>query len=558
MPKNNIEKTPQSGTIDFNNIAKTTTANNSPSDIKVFNSNDTNASVALDEESKISLFKTNSDATQDIALNNPADADADLSNNVIAVSYPELIEKYSSEDLKEFKDLNPKQLSFVKQLSQTKLCAENIAAVAEKSTMPQVKKITSKVLDMEKACGDNNLDSIYITRDSYDSKAFVISAIQKDNVIMSELLDENLNLQAIEKRAKYETEDNSYMETESHDFRTNTISKVKSKYNEPTEAYYPINEIRSVVDNKGEMVSREYSRPSQIDGTFDVDVLHKNGELEQVSRGKVDEKSGVVTVKKNMTSLDGTKTLYSYVDTPSGDRALTYTITTKDGEVLMDNHKSFHVISPNHFTSTFNDKAYDITTDEKSLTVKDMSDSGKTATLAFDNITGNKETMIRALKQMPGDELLALSETTKTIDGELDFLKSYYDGRDKSMHSGSNLFVVLHELGHAKDMKKLDFTDEKTLASTIKTTISNNPEFLKIYNSEKTAFLAAFPYAQRQNINYFADSYSPENKTRSSGEIIAESNAISNTPKSVDITSIRTQYLQQYFPRTIAYLGSKL
>ena len=33
--------------------------------------------------------------------------------------------------------------------------------------------------------------------------------------------------------------------------------------------------------------------------------------------------------------------------------------------------------------------------------------------------------------------------------GSKDVLESYYDPGDKSIHSGSNLFVIMHELGHA-------------------------------------------------------------------------------------------------------------
>lgn len=41
-------------------------------------------------------------------------------------------------------------------------------------------------------------------------------------------------------------------------------------------------------------------------------------------------------------------------------------------------------------------------------------------------------------------------------------------------------------------------------------------------------------------------------------ETIAETNALLNTYQSVDLLGSRTQYLQQHFPRTIAYLSEKL
>ena len=40
-------------------------------------------------------------------------------------------------------------------------------------------------------------------------------------------------------------------------------------------------------------------------------------------------------------------------------------------------------------------------------------------------------------------------------------------------------------------------------------------------------------------------------------ETIAESNALLTTPKTHELLAIRSQYLQQYFPRTIALLDQK-
>ena len=39
-------------------------------------------------------------------------------------------------------------------------------------------------------------------------------------------------------------------------------------------------------------------------------------------------------------------------------------------------------------------------------------------------------------------------------------------------------------------------------------------------------------------------------------EVIAEGNALLTTPKTMDLLAIRSQYLQQYFPRTIASLSN--
>ena len=81
----------------------------------------------------------------------------------------------------------------------------------------------------------------------------------------------------------------------------------------------------------------------------------------------------------------------------------------------------------------------------------------------------------------------------------------------------------------------------------------------QIYEKEKKAFNKAYPDAQRNHIAYFIN-----HETHYNGEIggkketIAESNALLTTAKTHEVLGIRSQYLQQNFPETIAYLDKKL
>ena len=69
----------------------------------------------------------------------------------------------------------------------------------------------------------------------------------------------------------------------------------------------------------------------------------------------------------------------------------------------------------------------------------------------------------------------------------------------------------------------------------------------------------SFPQAQRTHIDYFINT---ENHTGGEngaiGETIAETNALINSPKTVEALEYRSQYLQQYFPRTIAAVAQYL
>lgn len=534
---------------------------------------------AICNDSGIFIFNEDMGANTELTSK---DIDA---NRYLGGDIPELDsvirERYSPGILKVFNGLNSEQLKSLKHLAKTRLIAEDAADIAKKFNESDVKKITSHLLEMQKTCSENNLKEITFKPDSYDPSAYLINLTQIDEVAeRNELLDKNMNRQAYDEAIEYKTADGRYFgEKKSHDLRTNTYTYIRYGCNSDEKKSYVTHEIRSTLDKDGKVKSRVYLRPSQVKGIYDIDKMDENGKIEPVSRGVLDPKTGAVGVKKTMTSLDGTKTFYSYADTPNGDRTLTYKITDKDGKVLMDNTKTFHVISDNHYTSTSNGKSYDITVGDYSLTVKDMADSKRTATFNFHELEDdifakmknlekmknpekikkqvlsdsydNKEKILEALKQLPGDELLALKETTKILKGRENAMDSVYTPSDKSLYSGNKLFSILHELGHAKDSK--NFTASTLVDDFNKgfgTVVTNDNEFKKIYKEEREAFKSAFPTTQRQYIDYFINGYQDSIYGRK--ETVAESNALLNTPTPLDTLEMRTQYLQQYFPRTIA------
>ena len=165
---------------------------------------------------------------------------------------------------------------------------------------------------------------------------------------------------------------------------------------------------------------------------------------------------------------------------------------------------------------------------------------------------------MKVLKKMPGEELLKLKKNVSELEGTTEVLRSYSQtGKDKrTIHTGDNLFVILHELGHAVDMKDVDMNN---LQYTVQNAIFEDREFNEIYEREKAAFNKAFPDTQRNHIAYFIN-----HETHYNGEIggrketIAESNALLTTAKTHEVLAMRSQYLQQHFPETIAYLHRKL
>ena len=108
-------------------------------------------------------------------------------------------------------------------------------------------------------------------------------------------------------------------------------------------------------------------------------------------------------------------------------------------------------------------------------------------------------------------------------------------------------------------MRDIDISSQQAYLETLGKTIFTNTKLEKTFEEEKANFNKAFPDAQRDHIDYFVNTLNHYGGAYGGlRETIAESNAILNTPKTMDMLAIRSQYLQQYFPKTIAHLSTLL
>ena len=446
-----------------------TSTNNSNTNLDVFASDNVAARVNLVADENNSLFSTNlklseDNTTTETPTNETAKSD-DLPED-IKLKYP------SAEDQKALKSLSAEQLEQAKKLMDTKIKAGNIVQIVQLFKPEQVDKIKEKAKEMETAAG--GADNVYVmglTNDKYDRSAYNLVSLNMDLSMQTTVLDKDLKTRSIERLSEHTTEDEKkYRIQEAYDIQNNTLSKIRYDFDEKYNTFKANYEIRSKIREDGSMVSREYTRPSQVAGMYDVEVLDENG-LKNPSRTKV-KKNGRTTVRRDMESPDGTKTKYTYRDDPQGNRYSRYKITTQDGEVLMNNTKTFKVIDANTFKSTFNDNSYTMTVDGDILTVVDDNNPENSAKIDMSKIKGKKEAFIPVLKQMSGDQLIALSKTTDNLVGIDSVIESYYDPKNHSINSGDDMFVVLHEEGHAKDFQTLSMWD----SSSIQTLISRNED----------------------------------------------------------------------------------
>ena len=444
----------------------------------------------------------------------------------------------------------------IKELSTCALEGDNIIKVAKEKDL-DIKKVIKKANDMAKMFTEGELVGVTFARDKYSKGDYTCKAENYNRESYTEILDKNLNRYALESSKEVDLDKKSYKIKKVTDFRNNTTAK--TRYEKIDGMYQATHEIRIVKDKSGKVQRTEYTEPSQIKGVMDIKYMYPNGEVKQVSSGKIDAKTGIMSIKKDMVSSNGTRTEYLFEDDPQGNRISDYKITDKNGKVLLKNSESFEVVSPNKFISSKNNEKYEITADDDSVTVKDMNNPDRTATFKRGvEIIGDEEEIMKVLKKMPGEELLKLKKNVSELEGTTEVLRSYSQtGKDKrTIHTGDNLFVILHELGHAVDMKDVDMNN---LQNTVQKAVFMDEEFNEIYEREKAAFNKAFPDTQRNHIAYFID-----HETHYNGEIggrketIAESNALLTTAKTHEVLAMRSQYLQQHFPETIAYLHGKL
>jgi uncharacterized protein YjhX (UPF0386 family) len=446
-------------------------------------------------------------------------------------------------------NLSGQELVRAKGLAQSNLGIDKITEISKNPNLKNIDKLVDKINDLQNSNNKNVIDLSFET-DKYNKKQFMLKATFDDMTYKSELLDRKLDTVAEETMELQTIKGKKYQVKKVQDYKNNTASKVTLECNSKMPIPLAKNEIRVIKDENGKVQRKECFELSDVEGTPNVRYVYPDGKVEQVSMAKRFENTGVVKVKKDMKSLDGTESKYEYVDNPQGDRILKYKITDKDGKVLLDYNQFFDVISDNKFISSKNGKSYEMTVNENNLHVKDMQTEEET-TIEFDKIEGNKEKLIAALKQMPGDELMRLSEVSPNLEGVDNTLQSTWNCKVKKIKTGDNLYTALHELGHAKDYEFVNVEDKSSFMKSL----FNNPEINETFEEEKAAFNEKFPEAQREHIGYFI-----ENSDYKDGlqEAIAESNALLSTKNSEDIFAIRSHYLQQYFPKTIALLATEL
>ena len=354
-----------------------------------------------------------------------------------------------------------------------------------------------------------------------------------------------------------EEEDNLKLFSRSLDLRNKTLTTQHQKFDDKQNGFILTKQIIERKNDNDETISTEVMKPSKIKGMYDVDVKYPNEKVDQIAKSTIDPKTGIKSIKKDMKSEDGTRTQFLYEDDPKGNRILDYKITDENGKLLMCRSQSFEVVDDNHFISAQNGYKYDITVDDKKITVKDLHHETEAEINFNKKFKGKKEEVVNLLKKVPGEELFEVVDSVKKLKGKGkdEVLASAYSPLTRNINIGDDLMVFLHELGHAKDFQVKNGI--KYLQGKANALYSDNKDIQKVYLKERDKFNATHSDAERQHIDYFTQAKGHYGgKWGGLAEVVAETNALTNTyaDEQVEALGTRQQYLQQHFPKTIAMI----
>lgn len=334
------------------------------------------------------------------------------------------------------------------------------------------------------------------------------------------------------------------------DKRTNSLHKiiVRNELDDNLSTAEKI--ISKYFDENGNLVRTKLYNKSSVNGLVNVKEQDYGQKL-KVLADTIETPLGTI-VEKELTSLDGTKSfIKNHIDS-NGNENYTYKIVDKDGKVLLNHNRKEKHIDENTKLTAVNGKEFKVVYNKDSIDVTNLA-TGEKETINFAKLCPEKrvKSLEKMLKSLPGDELMKLNKFVKNIEFT-NSIESSFDDNEQKIIAGTNRFVFLHEFGHAKDFSKcLNYTRTKAPGE-----ISGDLKLQKIFQQEIKNLKENEPAFVNEVVKYFTAS----GETHYNGELgglaeaIAEINAMQTTAQSHPMLQMRTQILQEYFPRTIAYL----
>lgn len=210
----------------------------------------------------------------------------------------------------------------------------------------------------------------------------------------------------------------------------------------------------------------------------------------------------------------------------------------------MDISREFKRNADGSVDNTINGITYHIDYDDKNKVIFITDGNKKRRLFAKGRLAYySQEVLWKEIKNLQADTLLDIFDRIK----QWNYCKdedSVTNSYNKSLSTGKNNSIILHELGH--------------LLSNEEPSILNNENFVQTYGEEMQTFQENIPYNEQDIIQYFSPR-AGQMGADGDDEFVAETNILLTTygTKNCKIKT-RTQFLEKYFPRTIATVAELL
>ncbi|MBQ6515575.1 hypothetical protein IJI31_00175 [bacterium] len=309
--------------------------------------------------------------------------------------------------------------------------------------------------------------------------------------------------------------------------------------------------LETIQDKDGKIISRTLTKPSKRNpGVLVVlrENLDKDGNLINIQQiGTVKnfgEKGDRKRIERNFVSPSGTKSRQLILEIPNG-RRMEYKIgdktfsrvSKKTGENTTETY-----VWGNKYTTKYNQNCIEVSAQKK---------DGRTERYVLNDKQLNFF-MMPVYKQLPDDYLYVMAKFgTKAdiTDSEIWKNNACYGSNDNkieiSLERAEDPFTFSHEIGHMID--ELPFRN-----------LNSDEKLKEVFNKELDAYKKQATELNEKQIIYFT----AKNHTNMHGclsEVIAESVAsLSGLHHSEDHLLLRAKILQENFPETIGYIGSKM
>lgn len=339
---------------------------------------------------------------------------------------------------------------------------------------------------------------------------------------------------------------------------TDKIHNVKHKISNLEDAVYGENVPQSMTstyyDKNGKILKTKIYSESAVDGIYNIKELTPDGKIKTISG--VTRNSDGIFIRKNLESLDGTKSNIFYYEGTNGNVEYSYQIIDKEGKELLKHHRTTQKVDANHSITRVNGKEYQVKYSDDFIEIFDNTSKTKTKLDLKKLNPENIEVLNDMLHSLPADELINVDKYVNKLI-LTNRIESSMHEITKDMHIGPHKFIFEHELGHAKDYNLTSI--ENILISSSKqpeSKIAGSKYLQKIFFDELALLKENTSECIQDFVSYFAKGEGEHYAGRLGGlkETIAETNAIQVSEKFHPFTKMRTQILQEYFPKTIAYL----